>query len=110
MLKGPRGSRLRSVSRKTSRVSGSAAVIVANCLTRAVSNPQEQTIRDSSLSLTDGTASKAGGQITGTREPLLGPPAATPAHAPNPPFIERTFGQCVDLEIANLRYTGSCLG
>jgi hypothetical protein len=30
--------------------------------------------------------------------------------APNRPFIERTFGQCVDLEIADLRYTGSCPG
>jgi hypothetical protein len=35
-----------ALSRKTSRVSGSAAVIVANCLTRAVSNLQGQTIRD----------------------------------------------------------------
>jgi hypothetical protein len=29
-------------------------------------------------------------------DPLSGrsrPPAATPAHAPNPPLIERTFGQ-----------------
>jgi len=24
------------------------------------------------------------------------------------PFFERTFGQCVELEIADLRYTGSC--
>jgi len=23
-------------------------------------------------------------------------------------FFERTFGQCVELEIADLRYTGSC--
>ena len=35
-----------ALSRKTSRVSGSAAVIVANCLTRAVSNLQGQTIHD----------------------------------------------------------------
>ena len=35
-----------ALSRKTSRVSGSAAVIVANCLTRAVSNLQGQTICD----------------------------------------------------------------
>ena len=45
MLKAQGEATYAALSRKTSRVSGSAAVIVANYLTRAVSNLQGQTIR-----------------------------------------------------------------